>query len=124
MNAFIERDPVTDMVKVWLYSKQTDSTVFMWPEHRDEFGNMIWKQELVPENVERPASVRPAFEMTGLIWQEFVKALHAVELEMPVGKLLGKVLEREQNRVDALISALIKQNEPQFIMTSKPVEGL
>lgn len=120
MKAFIERDVLTDMVRVWIFSKQTDSTVFMWPDHRDEFGNMIWMQELVPENVERPASVKPAFEMTGLIWQEFVKALHAVELEMPVGKFLGKVLEREQNRVDALISALIKQAEPHLIMGGPP----
>ena len=124
MNAFIERDHMLGSVKVWLYTKHMDGTIYMWPTHRNEQGDMIWMQELVSDLAERPAHIKPALEMTGQIWEAFVKALRATDMEIPASKLLYKVLEREQDRVDALIAHLIKQGEPQLFLTSSPQEGM
>lgn len=123
MNAFIEHDQMMAVVKVWLYNRDANGgTIFMWPTHRAENGDMVWMQEIVAEGVQRPDHIHPALEMSRHMWDAFVKALRATELEKPAGKLLAQVLEREQNRVDALITALLKTNEPQWIMT-KPMEG-
>lgn len=124
MNAYIENDALLNTVKVWLYYDEPGGRVFMWPVgYEGDSKSMSWYQEIVAHNQATPDTIRPALEMSRPIWDAFIKALRSIDFEVPVGKLLAKVLEREQNRVDALITALIKQNEPQFIMSSKPLEG-
>lgn len=121
MKCYIEHDHVTDAVKVWLFRLEQEGVVYMWPMgYPDEKSKcMTWTQLLVPEHQARPDDVRPALEMAGWMWRPFVEAIRAEDGEAPAGKLLHQALQREQNRVDALIGALLKQVEPQVIFTSK-----
>lgn len=117
VNAHIENDALLNTVKVWLYHDEPGGRVFMWPVgYEGDSKCMSWRQEMVSTLEALPDTVRPALEMSRPIWEAFIKALRAVEFEIPASKLLTKVLEREQNRVDALITALIKQGEPQMIL--------
>lgn len=118
MKAWIESDHCTKAVKVWLYREEHGGTVFMWPTHRDDYGNMVWTQELVAHDQMRPDTVKPALEMGGFMWEPFVAAIRDIDHDQPAGAVLYKTLEREQNRVDALIHALIKGMEPSYLITS------
>lgn len=123
MNCHIEHDPITDQVKVWLFRQEQGGIVYMWPlGYEGDSLYMTWTQELVPDHVGRPESVRPALQMAGWMWRPFIDAVREEDGQVPAGKLLFETLKREQNRVDALIHALIKAGEPQMIMTSKPFE--
>jgi hypothetical protein len=116
LNCYIEHDHITNGVKVWLFREEQGGVVYMWPTHRTEHGDMVWMQEIVPDHQVRPDTVRPAIEMAGWMWKPFIEAIRAADGEVPAGKLLFETLKREQNRVDALIHALIKGGEPQWII--------
>ncbi|HET7110161.1 MAG TPA: hypothetical protein VFI41_04775 [Gemmatimonadales bacterium] len=115
MNCYIEHVPIVNVVRAWLYDDTPEGTIYMWPTNDQG----TWRQEIVPHHQQRPDSVRPLLELTGQMWTTFIEAMRAEDGEVPAGQLLFKTLEREQNRVDALIHALIKQTEPQMFITSE-----
>lgn len=119
MKCYIEHDFATDGVKVWLFDERPEGIVWFWPlGYPDEKSAcMTWRQEIVPHHQQRPDNVRPAFELSGWMWKPFLEAIRAEDYEMPAGKLLFDTLKREQNRVDALITHLIKSGEPQWLIS-------
>lgn len=122
MKVYIEHDHITDGVKVWIYNNEPNGTVYMWPTHRSELGDMIWQQEIVAEHALRPEHIRPALEMSGWMWKPFIEAIRAEDHDQPAGALLFKTLEREQARVDVLVHALIAMTRPQMYITSEKGE--
>lgn len=116
MNCHIDHDHITDAVKVWLYDNRPEGIVYLYPSAIDDHGAVTWTQEIVGYHEQRPDTVRPALEMSGFMWKPFVEAIRAEDGEVPAGQLLFETLKREQNRVDALIHALIKAGEPQMLL--------
>lgn len=122
MNAYVENEPNTDIIRLWMFTESPGGdTVWMWPTGR-EHGRQVWTQEIVPAYGKRPDHIMPVLEMSGQMWKACIAAIFA-EGEVPANKVLLDILKREQNRVDALLHALIKANEPQMYLTSTPQEG-
>jgi hypothetical protein len=115
VKAHIERDPLTAVVKVWLYRDDPAGRIFMWPMGYPDPSHkcMTWMQEIVPNLEALPDTIRPALEMTGSIWDAFIMALRGAEgFSHTVDEAMYQLLKREQARVDVLINALINLNVP------------
>lgn len=125
MNVRIVQDDLGAVVKVWIYNDEPNGRVFMWPMGYPDSSqkSMTWMQEIVPHNQVIPDTIRPALEFSRFIWDAFKEALLAdAHLRVDALDIVAKTLEREQNRVDALIHALIKTSEPQWLIQG-PTEG-
>lgn len=124
MKAKIVMDDFGSAVKVYLYSIGVgNEMIFYWPVSIDEHGQQLWHQELKSET-SGPAEVRPALEMSRQMWEAFKAALlEDQHLRVDALDIVAKTLEREQNRVDALIHALIKDHAvlmaPHFVTTTE-----
>ena len=129
MKAHIDVDPLSQSVKVWLFRDEPGGRVFMWPSGY-EGQCVIYTQEIVPHEQALPDTIRPFLEMGHTIWSAFTKALLAEDEEhrsLDALDIVAKTLEREQNRVDALIHALIKnlEGDPPLLMmqaTGGPID--
>jgi hypothetical protein len=123
MKAIVVAEDLNNIVKVWIFNDVPEGRIFMWPMGYPDpsFKSMTWMQEIVPHEQAVPDTIRPALEMSRHIWDAFKEALLADQhMRLDALDIVAKTLEREQNRVDALIHALIKQSEPQFLISSNP----
>jgi hypothetical protein len=129
MKVHIAQDDLGSVVKVWIYNDVPEGRIFMWPiGYTDPSHKSVsWYQEIVAHGQAVPDTIRPALEFTRTIWDSFKEALLAdTHMRIDALDIVAKTLEREQNRVDALIHALIKDMGQQSLYieaTGGPVGG-
>jgi hypothetical protein len=121
VNAIITHDDLGAVVRVWLFNDTPEGRIYMWPmgypdpKHKA----MTWMQEIVAHNMVVPDTIRPALEFPRHMWDAFKEALLAdAHLRVDALDIVAKTLDREQNRVDALIHALIKGLEPSYLIST------
>lgn len=116
MRAIIQREHVRGVVKVYLVEDIPEGRVaFLWPVEYEEFGWTWYRWE--EANDREP---QPAIEMSGAMWDAFVKSLLASEhIRVDALDIIAETLKREQARVDKLIDFAI--TPPTQIFTT--VEG-
>ena len=105
MKAHIERNVLGQNVKIYLYDDGPQGRVFYWPV---EVAGEWWTWFTQHETPGTLAEIRPAFNVSLQMWEAFTKAMLETEhVRVDAIDIVAKTLEREQDRVDKLITAVI-----------------